>query len=167
MIVNVGDVVVFAVGMKPESNPVWPLVLETPRGVHGSANELCVAVWFLSRNWNVTVSPMFADNVFGEYASAPSPPTITTRAVLLLLADAAALDALVVAAVVVTAADVAVVVAAAESVDAGAVTVAESVAAAEVDADALPMALDWKRPKLLPGLMANTMPCWQWPVWRQ
>ena len=57
VIVNVGDVVVFAVGMKPESNPVWPLVLETPRGVHGSANELCVAVWFLSRNWNWTTSP--------------------------------------------------------------------------------------------------------------
>ena len=34
---------------------------------------------------------------------------------------------------------------------------------------ALPVAIafDWKVSKLLPGLMAKTMPCWQWPVWRQ
>jgi len=31
----------------------------------------------------------------------------------------------------------------------------------------LPMAFAWKVAKLLPGLMAKTMPCLQWFPWRQ
>ncbi len=30
-----------------------------------------------------------------------------------------------------------------------------------------PMAAAWNAANLFPGLMAKTMPFWQWPVWRQ
>jgi hypothetical protein len=30
-----------------------------------------------------------------------------------------------------------------------------------------PIAAAWNAANLVPGLMAKTMPCWQWPVWRQ
>jgi hypothetical protein len=30
-----------------------------------------------------------------------------------------------------------------------------------------PMAAAWNAANLAPGLMAKTMPFWQWPVWRQ
>ena len=39
--------------------------------------------------------------------------------------------------------------------------------AAEVGALELPMAFAWKVAKLLPGLIAKTMPCLQWFPWRQ
>ena len=77
VIVNVGAVVTFAAGMKPESNPLWPFVLDCARGVHGSANELCVAVWFFCMNWNVTVSPICALMFAGENVNFPGPPTTT------------------------------------------------------------------------------------------
>ena len=54
------------------------MVLDSLRGVHGSANELWVAVWFLSMNWKVTLSPMFAVSVLGENSRAPFAPTMTT-----------------------------------------------------------------------------------------
>ena len=53
------------------------MVLVSLRGVHGSAKELWVAVWFFAVNWNVICSPTCAVKLLGENVSAPLNPTVT------------------------------------------------------------------------------------------
>lgn len=78
VIVNSGKVVAFAAtGMNPESNPVsWPFV-DSASFSHGASNEDCVAVWFFTMNWKVTVSPGCAVMFEGLYTRS-APPTTTT-----------------------------------------------------------------------------------------
>ena len=61
----------------PESNPTSPLKLVSVRLMQGSANVLCVAEWFFCWNWNVTVSPTWADMFEGEKKILFGPPTTT------------------------------------------------------------------------------------------
>ena len=126
----------------------------------------------MSMNWNVTLSQMFAVSVFGENSRAPFAPTMTTWDVPEELEE----DADVVkdgeVEVAAAASVVYVVVCAAPFTVTVAVTVmtlAEEtgwveMAATEVEVEealAEPIALFLKVSKLLPGLIAKTMPCWQ------
>jgi len=128
-------VTVSATGMKPESNPVCPVVEVEAMDLHGLAKVDCVTVWFFCWNWKVIVSPGLAVMLLGVKKSFPVPPTTTWWLLLRPGAD-----------------DV-------EEAEgyAGYAPLAEVAAAPPPEA----FALAWKVARSLPGLTAKTMPDWQ------
>ena len=124
--------------------------------MHGFAKLLCVTVWFLAMKRNVTVSPTSTLRLSGENASTPFAPTVTTFG-----EEADGAEVVVEAAPVVVAYVVV-------SVAPLTVTVAVTVMTLAEEAEALPaVAADLNASNLSPGLIAKTIPCWQWLAWRQ
>ncbi len=62
--------------MNLELKPAWPLVLLAARGVREFAKLLCVAVWFIAANWNVSVSPTCVLMLLGKNMSSPLLQTV-------------------------------------------------------------------------------------------
>lgn len=62
---------------KPESKPCSPIKDVSLSGRQGYEKEDAVAVWFVSWNTKVIVSPISAVIVDGENVSEPGPPTTT------------------------------------------------------------------------------------------
>jgi len=102
-----------------------------------------VTVWFFWRNSKVTVSPGCAV-IFGGWKIRLVPPTMTLWS--WDVEDEGVEDAVEVGVALDTAGDV--------EEEFGWTVV-------------FPIAAAWNAANLLPGLMAKTMPFWQWPVWRQ
>jgi hypothetical protein len=124
----------------PESKPTWPLVEVEASFRQGAAKLDWVAVWFFWWNSKVIVSPGCAV-IFAGWKVKELPPTMILWS---------------------------------WEVEDGEVAVAAGAAldaAGEVDEVPVevvfPMAAARKAGNLSPGLMAKTMPFWQWPVWRQ
>lgn len=161
----------------PESNPLCPLVLVSVRATQGAANVLCVAVWFFCRNWNVTVSPIWAVTFDGLNARMPGPPTTTIwseesdvgfaepveeGAAAGMLENAMGSEVVLVF-VIVTKVDVGS--AGGPIALEGSVDVSEGMlelgdSTEDVFAEP-PVAAVWNAGNWSPGLMAKTMPCWQ------
>jgi hypothetical protein len=138
----------------PESKPTWPLVEVDESIWQGAAKLDWVAVWFFWWNSNVIVSPGRAVMFAGWKFRPLVPPTITlwsceVEEVVVEEAGDAMLET-VGEAILDTAGEV----------YNGATEDAETAAV-------LAMAAAWKAANLSPGLMAKTMPCWQWLAWRQ
>jgi hypothetical protein len=126
----------------PESKPTWPLVELEESIWQGLAKLDCVTVWFFWWNSKVMVSPGCAVIFEGSKVRAV-PPTMTLWS--LDVEEGVVEDAVV------------------EGVALDAAGDAEE----EEFVVVFPMAAAWNAANLLPGLMAKTMPIWQWPVWRQ
>lgn len=167
----------------PESNPLCPLVLVSVRATQGAANVLCVTVWFFCRNWNVTVSPIWAVMFDGLNARMFGPPTTTVWSeesdvglagpveegaaagtLENVIGSEVVLVFVIVTKVEVGPADYPVALE-------GGVDVSESTlklgGSTEDVLAAPPVAAIWNAGNWSPGLMAKTMPCRQWFVWRQ
>jgi hypothetical protein len=69
-ICGAGLTLLLTFGMNPESIP-------PARASQGVVKADCVAVWFCSKNVKMTISPIAASMVSGEYTSPADPPTVT------------------------------------------------------------------------------------------